>query len=198
MSTELDAALAKIDHVQRTQDFAKSLGCSYEQASVFAASQKEKFKWTGSALMWAATGRPAADEVDTIRAHLKENKLGFLLPDENPLKDTIAANADPAMMQAALDGNITAKGKLLRGTFHGDLAALETALAAKREKIEATKAAAAAANNKDHSTNPWSRGGWSLRKQGELIRAAGEAKAAQIAAAVGCKIGSTKPNPAYN
>lgn len=196
MTEAVDRELAKIDHHQRTLEFAQSLGCSYEQASVFAASQKDKFKWTGSALMWGATGRPAADEVTAIKAHMVENKLDFLLPVENPLKNQIAVNADPALIQSALGGNMTAKSRLLRDVFHGDLVALEMALAARREKIEATKAARPA--DKVDSTNPWSAAGWSLRRQGECLKAMGEAKAAQIAAKVGCRIGSTRPNPTYS
>lgn len=50
MTVELDATLAKIDHHQRTLEFAQSLGCSYEQAAVFATSQKDKFAWNGAVL----------------------------------------------------------------------------------------------------------------------------------------------------
>jgi hypothetical protein len=46
--------------------------------------------------------------------------------------------------------------------------------------------------------NPWSRVGWSLRAQGDCVKAMGEVKAAQIAASAGCKLGSTKPNPNFN
>jgi hypothetical protein len=43
------------------------------------------------------------------------------------------------------------------------------------------------------ANNPWSKEGWSLTKQGALVRQLGEAKAAEIAALAGSKIGSTKP-----
>jgi hypothetical protein len=43
------------------------------------------------------------------------------------------------------------------------------------------------------ANNPWSKEGWSLTKQGALVRQLGEAKAGEIAAQVGCKIGDTKP-----
>jgi uracil-DNA glycosylase len=46
--------------------------------------------------------------------------------------------------------------------------------------------------------NPWSAKGWHIGKQGKLILALGETKAGQIAASAGCRIGSTKPNPAWN
>lgn len=41
--------------------------------------------------------------------------------------------------------------------------------------------------------NPWSKEGWNITKQGEVIRTQGEPKAAQIAAQAGSKIGATKP-----
>ncbi len=191
MSDAVDKELAKIDHHQRTLDFAQSLGCSYEQAKVFADSQRDKFRWNGAVLSWGATGRPAADEVEAVKAHMRENKLDFLLPAEKP-QDQI--NADPAQIEAALAGNLTAKGKLLRDTFKGDLTALETALTQRREKIKGANGA----DNPDHSTNPFSAKGWSISKQGQIVKAMGEAKAAQVAAAVGCTLGSTRPNPLYN
>src|SRR5689334_17486061 len=47
------------------------------------------------------------------------------------------------------------------------------------------------------ATNPWSKQGWSLKAQGECVKALGVEKSAQIAKAVGCALGSTKPNPNF-
>lgn len=44
--------------------------------------------------------------------------------------------------------------------------------------------------------NPWSKGGWSVTKQGALVTQLGAAKAGEIAAAAGCKLGDTKPKAA--
>lgn len=49
-----------------------------------------------------------------------------------------------------------------------------------------------------NKTNPWSAAGWSLARQGQIVKTLGVEKAASIAKAVGCKLGSTKPNPAFN
>lgn len=46
------------------------------------------------------------------------------------------------------------------------------------------------------SNNPWSKDGWSMTKQGQLVKSLGEEKANAIAALVGCKIGDTKPKAA--
>jgi hypothetical protein len=43
------------------------------------------------------------------------------------------------------------------------------------------------------ANNPWSKAGWSLTKQGALVRQLGEAKAAEVAAQAGSRIGATKP-----
>jgi hypothetical protein len=45
-----------------------------------------------------------------------------------------------------------------------------------------------------HANNPFSAAGWNISRQGELVKAMGIEKAAGIAAAVGAKIGDTKPN----
>lgn len=41
--------------------------------------------------------------------------------------------------------------------------------------------------------NPWSKAGWNITKQGQVVREQGEAKATEIAARVGSKLGATKP-----
>lgn len=46
------------------------------------------------------------------------------------------------------------------------------------------------------SNNPWSKDGWSITKQGQLVTTLGETKAAEVAAQAGCKIGDTKPKAA--
>jgi len=46
-------------------------------------------------------------------------------------------------------------------------------------------------------TNPWSKEGWNVSAQGKLILTMGEKKAAEIAEAAGCRIGSTHFNPDY-
>lgn len=50
----------------------------------------------------------------------------------------------------------------------------------------------------DHASNPWSAKGWNVTKAGALVRAVGAERAAAIARSVGCTLGSTHPNPAYN
>jgi hypothetical protein len=46
------------------------------------------------------------------------------------------------------------------------------------------------------ANNPWSKEGWNITKQGAVVKTLGEAKAAEIAAQAGCKIGDTKPKAA--
>jgi hypothetical protein len=46
------------------------------------------------------------------------------------------------------------------------------------------------------ANNPWSKDGWSMTKQGAVIKALGPDKAAEVAAMAGCKIGDTKPKAA--
>lgn len=42
------------------------------------------------------------------------------------------------------------------------------------------------------ANNPWSKAGWNVTAQGHLVKTLGEVKANEIAAQVGCKVGSTK------
>jgi hypothetical protein len=47
-------------------------------------------------------------------------------------------------------------------------------------------------------SNPWSAAGWSLKRQGELVKSMPLSSVAAIARSAGCVIGSTKPNPLFN
>ena len=46
------------------------------------------------------------------------------------------------------------------------------------------------------ANNPWSKAGWNLTAQGQLVKKLGDVKAGEIAAMVGSKIGDTKPQAA--
>ena len=46
------------------------------------------------------------------------------------------------------------------------------------------------------ANNPWSKDGWNVSKQGEVVKALGATKAAEVAALVGSKLGDTKPKAA--
>ena len=51
---------------------------------------------------------------------------------------------------------------------------------------------------KPQASNPWSRAGWNISRQGQLVTTLGIEKASAIAVAAGCVVGSTKPNPTFN
>jgi hypothetical protein len=52
----------------------------------------------------------------------------------------------------------------------------------------------------NRAANPWSKEGWNITRQGGIVTSLGMERAASMARAVGCVIGSTKPNldPRYN
>jgi hypothetical protein len=91
--------------------------------------------------------------------------------------------------------------KLIGEAEYGTFAAQNGVLPGKAATVKADDGTNNNTNGgvkKPSATNPWSAAGFSLRKQGELIKAVGVEKAAQIAAAAGCVLGSTHPNPNYN
>jgi hypothetical protein len=51
---------------------------------------------------------------------------------------------------------------------------------------------------KPDQSNPWSAAGWNVTAQSGLVKRLGKDKADAIATAAGCKVGSTRPNPAFN
>lgn len=99
---------------------------------------------------------------------------------------------DPAVINAARAGNITARGKVFvaLGRDQAALDALLAAPAADKKKLDADPAF------KGHA-NPW-RGGsaWSITEQGRIVRTLGLAVAQRMAEAAGSRIGATKPSRA--
>jgi hypothetical protein len=60
------------------------------------------------------------------------------------------------------------------------------------------KGGVASGVTKPDQSNPWSAAGWNVSEQGRLAKRLGDVKAAAMAKAAGCVLGSTKPNPAFN
>jgi hypothetical protein len=98
-------------------------------------------------------------------------------------------------------GNVQARGDFLRlyGDKDTDAAARECGLDGMHDWKTKGKVPAADDADKDKgkdkskSPNPWSRQHWNITAQGNLVRAIGIEKAAQIAKAAGSRIGATKP-----
>lgn len=121
---------------------------------------------------------------------LQENKP-HLLPRANQI-----AEADLAFIGL---GNKTAAARLIRelgqaeadrvAEMYGKAHALDNrpGVAPKRPEQKSGN------GTPDHKNNPFSRAGWSVSKQGQLIRALGIEKASAMARAVGVTIGATKP-----
>ena len=112
------------------------------------------------------------------------NVNSWLAPPPDPAAGAAEAARAALESQARL-GNATAHGQLFKQLGKADY---EKWAAANKSKPGAPPAEDGAA----HDRNPWSIKGWSLRAQGETVRALGKDKAGEIASAVGCVIGSTR------
>jgi hypothetical protein len=135
-----------------------------------------------------ATG--AALESEMSIKWLQENKP-HLLPRENQIAD--------AELAFVGRGNKTAAARLIRelgqaeadrvAQMYGKAHALdnEPGVAPKREQQKRGD------STTEHKGNPFSRAGWNVSKQGQLIRSLGIEKASAMARAVGVTIGATKP-----
>jgi hypothetical protein len=125
----------------------------------------------------------------------------------------IGHNIDPALIEAALGSRptlaaranlraacIAADGVGLYGALVAAWGASERTLAPGKRPTTTTNGATdePPARKKPDKSNPFSKEGWNISGQGKLVLALGEKKAAQIAEAAGCHIGSTKFNPDYN
>jgi hypothetical protein len=130
------------------------------------------------------------DDVVLSRKWLETNKPHMIAQATSPTADL-----------AFLSGNITARGALSKSMSPAALDALAQSYGLKDRNdfgIGAKPGSSEAAAKKDRSKNPWSKVGWNISAQGQLVRAIGEAKAGEIAASVGCRLGSTKAHPDYS
>jgi hypothetical protein len=112
----------------------------------------------------------------------------------HPIVDDSAARENDELRAQVLAGNITAHGRMLKQDreaylkFCAETGAKPGKAVTPPSGNEAGRKAAAAKRD-----NPWSREGWNVTKQGSLVRSLGLAKANEIAAAVGARVGQTRP-----
>jgi hypothetical protein len=178
-----------IDITTGIHDAFKKLESSEAQRQDSVAVLAPLCKMTGDVCTLKATGE--AIESDASRKWLADNKPHLLpAPYERSLAD-----------RAFADGNFTARNTLTKQIGYAEATRIAQSYGLKslhdtgRGKPPAT---GDKPNGKgDHSTNPFHASNWSLAKQGAMLRALGPEKTAAIAASVGCKIGSTRPNAAY-
>jgi len=127
-------------------------------------------------------GKPI-DSADTL-AWVRTN-YAFLLPPKAEEKPK-AITVDAATLASATAGNLTALGRLARDVG-----------ADKARELVATELKKSVTDNRDtkdaHHANPWSKSGWSLARQGAVVRAMGLERAGGVAASVNSRVGATKP-----
>jgi hypothetical protein len=193
MTEALDKILAENDRFDRVYKLARSWGATEELADAFASSQKNKFQWDGVQL--TIDGKVAVDDPD-VKARFTTGPLAPLFP-------KAAADAgpdlDPALVASALAGNRTAYSRLFVACGR-DKAVLDAALTAKKgDKPDADSGADTLPDKAQKyagANNPWSAAGWSITRQGQLVKQLGLAAATSIAASASSFIGATKPSRA--
>lgn len=109
--------------------------------------------------------------------------------------------ACPSGKRAELDADIKAKVHMPLAAqarfLEGAIRIFESADLEKYQPAKSKTTNSDGSRKRPEKSNPWSKEGWSVTGQGKLILSLGEEKAAAIAQAAGCKIGSTKFNPDY-
>ena len=194
----------KLDQQVKVREFFESLGCSDRQADVAVRSfgnDEKTFKWTGAALMWVQPdGTTSKAAFDPRCREFLEREYEFLLPPKKTVEEEFAGvnvSIDPAVLDAALGGSITALGTIAKAFgANGTYNAASKAAADKAElfiRAERAKRGGDGGNKEQHSTNPWSRAAWNITEQGRIAKS-DLALANRLAAAAGSRLGATRPS----
>lgn len=186
MKTYLDVESA-IDEV------LKAAGCSDAQRTDACLVLKSDFTINADkSVGYTPRGKTPADglpiEDARILEHLKATRP-HLFP--APIADDLAERA------FAGRGNITARGQLIRevGQAEADKIAQRYGLrnTADTRPGKSPEGAPRAKGRDNAPSNPWSKSGFNVTKQGQIVRALGIEKAAAMARAAGSYIGATRP-----
>jgi hypothetical protein len=183
------------------RNFARPLN---EDALQLALKDRAKYyRNDGPDLVHTLTGK-TLEEQEGNEAWVTENAphwfLDYTVPDENQrLQDLI----DQATGRNGKPPTLKARGELVKevGQRRFEQILAEYGCDARNLKPAANptgEAAPAKVDPADRKNNPWHRGAWNITRQGQIVKAMGPEKAAQIAAAVGCKLGDVRPNPRYS
>lgn len=181
-----------IDIPTGIDEFFKAQGSSDAQRADAIAVLTNECIMLADVVTLRATGE--ALDAEASRKWIAEHKPHLLPPKyERSLAD-----------RAFVDGNVTARGALVKqlGMTEADKLAQQYGLhgvsdprrGAAPSQDDGTKKNGDPAR---HKNNPFHKSNWNVSKQGALLKAVGPEKCAAIAAAVGSRIGATRPNEAY-
>jgi hypothetical protein len=156
------------------------------------------YRNSGPDLKHVLTGNAIEDDVAALRKTKPHYYADFApVSEEQALADRIE--------DAMLTPTLTKLGKLYTELGAARFEALckewdcdATRLKPGRPPEYARRPEAKKATNR--ANNPWSKEGWNISRQGAFVTSQGIEKAAALARAVGCTIGSTRPNldPKFN
>jgi len=184
---ELDEAIRKLETKHRTEDYFRKLGASDAAAAVLASSDAAKdFVWDGVNLKFGKSDLAAVDDA-AAKTYFTTGPLKalFVAPVTADKGDGDGEpQLDPAIVERARAGNMTAKGQILR-SLKGDAVALDKVLSNKGDGDDKT-----AVNGHGGSSNPFLklRVNGKIDKKveadiGRMIVAMGHKKVSAIAAA---------------
>ena len=201
---ELDAALLALETKHRTEDFLKLLGADDEAAKLIASAPDyaKRFTYDGVSLHFDKSDLPATDDPNAKAAFVEGPfKALFAKPitaeDQAKAFADKVASLDPTLLASARAGNMTAKSRLLRDSFNGDLKSLDAALTTnKTTDDDATNKSNGGHDKNGHGSNPFLKlrdkdGKIVTKVQDEIARmisVMGTAKVAAIARAVNMNI----------
>lgn len=179
--------------------FAKdTLGCDKQQAKVFSKACKQFLKMDDDGLRFKGMGGKLVSIDSPECKAFFQNNYGFLLKAAAVTLDS-NVTVDPSIVEQALAGSVTAKGKIAKAFGAGldnseasRKAVEQTERYLKAENAKRTKTEGGDNKGDPKGSNPWSPNGWNLTKQMAVYRS-DPAMAARLSKAAGSYVGATHP-----
>lgn len=174
-------------------EFFKAQGSTEAQRTDAIAVLKDKCGLVGGIVVLLATGE--AIDADKSRKWIADNKPHLLPPVfESSLADRAFIGAGNKSAAAELVKQVGMKEATKIAEGYGKRTPWDTKPGKAPARADDDSTKKKSGNGHDRASNPFSKEGWSISKQGSLLRAVGVEKCAAIAASVGSRIGATRPN----
>ena len=195
-----DEKLLALEKLDKIYDLFAGMGLDEASAMLLAKAEQENFSWNSVRLTYGPNKIGALDA--SVAEHYKLTLPNLFRKEPEQKAEQQIGDVDPALVSAALDGSITARGQVFRALHLNErdphsVVRLDSFLDTQKIKAGVTAKAEASPVDlqKAGGSNPWAPGSWNLTRQMQAYQS-DPGLAARLAKAAGSRIGAARPTKA--